>query len=98
MTVSTHVETREALRDEELAAARTGEELHTARETQTRFLPKTLPRVAGYSIWACNLSSLEVSGDYFDIIDRGETGPLIMAVADVCGKDERASALCASRA
>jgi sigma-B regulation protein RsbU (phosphoserine phosphatase) len=60
--------------------------METARNTQKRFLPRAIPTVEGYDLWGINVSSMEVSGDYFDIIDTGKNAPLILAIADVSGK------------
>jgi sigma-B regulation protein RsbU (phosphoserine phosphatase) len=57
-----------------------------ARETQERFLPSKLPSIDGIDIWGANLSSLEVSGDYYDVLDLGEGRPLVIGIADVSGK------------
>ncbi len=61
-------------------------ELRTARQTQERFLPRAVPEVAGFDLWGVNLSSAEVSGDYYDLIDVGPDGPLVLCIADVSGK------------
>lgn len=71
-------------------------ELNLARQTQQALLLKTLPRIAGIDLWARHISSTELSGDYFDIIDLGPTGPVILAMADVSGKGAPAALLMAN--
>jgi sigma-B regulation protein RsbU (phosphoserine phosphatase) len=63
-----------------------------ARQIQSRLLPRRLPRAAGLEIDAVNISSKQVSGDYYDVIER-EDGRLAIAIADVSGKGVPASIL-----
>ena len=62
-----------------------------AREAQERFLPDEIPVVEGIDVWGTNVSSLTVSGDYFDVVDLGASRPLIIVIADVSGKGLPAS-------
>jgi serine phosphatase RsbU (regulator of sigma subunit)/CHASE2 domain-containing sensor protein len=89
--VSSYVETTKELHAEEVENERVRLEMETARRTQERLLPKELPRLSGYELWGVNISSLTVSGDYYDVIDRGEDRPLLIAIADVTGKGLPAS-------
>jgi serine phosphatase RsbU (regulator of sigma subunit)/CHASE2 domain-containing sensor protein len=84
--VSDHVHTAKELHAEEVENERVQKELATARETQERFLPDEIPQVEGLDVWGTNVSSLAVSGDYFDVIDLGGGKPLIFTIADVSGK------------
>jgi sigma-B regulation protein RsbU (phosphoserine phosphatase) len=84
--VAAHVEAEKTVVVEQAEIRRVHKELETARDTQKRFLPKVIPTVDGYDAWGVNISSLEVSGDYFDIIDLGNEAPLLLAIADVSGK------------
>jgi len=84
--VAAHVEAEKTVVVEQAEIRRVHKELETARDTQKRFLPKVIPTVDGYDAWGVNISSLEVSGDYFDIIDLGDEAPLVFAIADVSGK------------
>jgi serine phosphatase RsbU (regulator of sigma subunit) len=84
--VAAHVEAETTIVLEEAEIQRVRKELETARDAQKRFLPKTIPTVEGYDLWGINISSREVSGDYFDMIDLGAEAPLIFAIADVSGK------------
>ena len=84
--VSDHVHTAKELHAEEVENERVRKELETARITQERFLPDEIPNVEGLDVWGTNVSSLAVSGDYFDVIDLDGGKPLIFAIADVSGK------------
>lgn len=67
-------------------------EIETARQLQVAFLPAVLPDVSGIDLWADNKGSIDVvSGDYYDIIARNDTGSLVLAIADVSGKGIPAS-------
>lgn len=78
---------------EESEITRMRRELYSARLTQERFLPQALPRVPGLDLWGTNVSSNEVSGDYYDIRVRGEARPVVVAIADVSGKGMPAALL-----
>jgi serine phosphatase RsbU (regulator of sigma subunit) len=74
------------LNEETRQAARMKHELEMGREIQLGLLPHRLPRLPGYDLYACNVPSLELSGDYYDVISWGDGGDLVLAVADVSGK------------
>jgi serine phosphatase RsbU (regulator of sigma subunit) len=84
--VAGHVETNRILHVEQAENERVRKELETARRTQVALLPKEIPSIPGLDVWGVNLSSLEVSGDYFDVVDSTTTGDLLLVIADVCGK------------
>lgn len=86
LIIGTHLETTKALHAEEVENERVHRELSLARSTQEQFLPKQLPKVEGMEFWGRNLSSLEVSGDYYDVIDVGDQARVVLAIADVSGK------------
>ncbi|MBK7045502.1 MAG: SpoIIE family protein phosphatase [bacterium] len=77
---------------EEAAKQRLEEEMVMARQIQSRLLPRNLPSAAGLEIDAVNISSKQVSGDYYDVIER-EDGRLAIVIADVSGKGVPASIL-----
>ncbi|MFN0150086.1 MAG: PP2C family protein-serine/threonine phosphatase [bacterium] len=81
------------LRREDADVKRMRRELHSARLTQERFLPQDVPHVPGLDLWGMNLSSNEVSGDYYDIRCRGAGQPVVLAIADVSGKGMPAALL-----
>jgi serine phosphatase RsbU (regulator of sigma subunit)/CHASE2 domain-containing sensor protein len=91
--VTSYVQTSKELHAEEVENERVRKEMETARRTQEGFLPDEIPKVEGLDIWGTNVSSLAVSGDYFDVIDLGEERPLVLAIADVSGKGLPASLL-----
>ena len=84
--VTSYLETSKELLAEALENDRVRHELETARRTQERFLPDEIPTVEGIDVWGINVSSLVVSGDYYDVIDLGGSRPLVVAIADVSGK------------
>ena len=63
-----------------------------ARQIQSRLLPARIPRIEGVDMHAVNISSKQVSGDYYDVIER-EDGRLALVIADVSGKGMPASLL-----
>ena len=80
------------LYEEEVAKQKLEEEMAMARQIQARLLPRRIPSFAGIRIEAVNISSKQVSGDYYDIIER-EDGRLGIVIADVSGKGMPASIL-----
>jgi serine phosphatase RsbU (regulator of sigma subunit) len=81
------------LKIEQLKAAQEGlahkerllRELELARQVQQSVLPRTFPRVPGYTFAALNEPARQVGGDLYDVIllDQGHFG---LAVADVSDK------------
>jgi sigma-B regulation protein RsbU (phosphoserine phosphatase) len=65
--------------------ARAEQELEMARRIQRSFLLTQFPVLSRLEVHACNRSSREVSGDFYDVIPAGE-GAFLVAVADVAGK------------
>jgi len=80
------------LYEEEIAKQKLEEEMAMARKIQSRLLPATLPVLKGIQMDAVNISSKQVSGDYYDLIER-EDGRLAIIIADVSGKGMPASIL-----
>jgi serine phosphatase RsbU (regulator of sigma subunit)/CHASE2 domain-containing sensor protein len=89
--IMSYVETAKDLNREALENERVRHEMAMAREAQERFLPDEIPSVEGIDVWGTNVSSLTVSGDYFDVVDLGGARPLVIAIADVSGKGLPAS-------
>jgi len=81
--------------EETLEKQRLEEELAIAREIQEKMLPKMCPSFHGFDISAINVSSLQVSGDYFDCIELNRH-KVCLAIADVSGKGTGASLLMAN--
>jgi len=71
------------------------EELDLAREIQRNLLPQKIPAYNNFEIAAVNISSKQVGGDYYDIIELSKTDCCI-AIADVSGKGVPASLLMAN--
>lgn len=80
------------LYEEEVAKQKLEEEMNLARQIQSRLLPRTIPSYSGVQIQAVNISSKQVSGDYYDVIER-QDGKLGLVIADVSGKGMPASIL-----
>ncbi len=71
-------------------------EMTIARQIQIALLPESLPEVPGYSLFATNDASRAVSGDFYEVQTRDETGEQVIVIADVSGKGMSASLVAAS--
>ena len=71
-------------------------EMTIARQIQIALLPDTLPEIDGYSLFATNEASRSVSGDFYEVQTREETGEHVIVIADVSGKGMSASLVAAS--
>ncbi len=71
------------------------EELDIAREIQRNLLPQKIPNYNNFEIAAVNVSSKQVGGDYYDIIEL-DNDDCCVAIADVSGKGVPASLLMAN--
>jgi phosphoserine phosphatase RsbU/P len=71
------------------------EELDIAREIQRNLLPQKIPDYKNFDIVGVNVSSKQVGGDYYDIIEL-ENENCCIAIADVSGKGVPASLLMAN--
>jgi serine phosphatase RsbU (regulator of sigma subunit)/pSer/pThr/pTyr-binding forkhead associated (FHA) protein len=75
------------------------QELTLGRRIQEALLPDRLPEVEGYELYARNIPSRGVSGDYYVVLERRREsgdGECVLMVADVSGKGIAASILTAS--
>ena len=72
--------------------AKTDQELDLARRIQRSFLLSQFPTLPRLEMHAVNVSSKQVSGDFYDVVSDGGTGFWI-AVADVSGKGVPAALL-----
>lgn len=70
---------------EVLVAREIERELEIARDIQAKLLPKSGLEVEGYDIAGLNVPSLEVGGDYYDLI-RISDEDVGLVIADVAGK------------
>jgi sigma-B regulation protein RsbU (phosphoserine phosphatase) len=71
------------------------EELDLARDIQRNLLPHKIPHFKNFEIAAINISSKQVGGDYYDIIQL-DNDDCCIAIADVSGKGVPASLLMAN--
>lgn len=83
------------LYEEELKKQKLEEQLGLARTIQSRLLPREIPVIPGLDLAACNITSAEVSGDYYDLMKRPD-GRLVVVISDVSGKGVPASLLASS--
>jgi phosphoserine phosphatase RsbU/P len=81
--------------EEEKKLMQIQQEIQVASEIQKNLLPKELPSIEGYDIYAINIPAREVGGDYYDFIKISETKTAI-ALGDVSGKGLPASMLMAN--
>jgi serine phosphatase RsbU (regulator of sigma subunit) len=65
--------------------ARSDQELTLARRIQRSFLLSQFPEMPRLDVHAVNISSKQVSGDFYDVVPAGDDS-LLLAVADVSGK------------
>jgi serine phosphatase RsbU (regulator of sigma subunit) len=82
------------LHEDEVQQERLRRDLELAHQVQLSFLPRKLPKVAGYDFYAHYESALEVGGDYYDFIPLPQ-GRLAVALCDVAGKGMAAAILMA---
>lgn len=83
------------LLEERIEKKRMEEELNLAKGIQKGLLPDPLPQPRGFDIAATNVSSRQVGGDYYDLLELPDGGHLL-AIADVTGKGVPASLLMAN--
>jgi phosphoserine phosphatase RsbU/P len=81
--------------EENFDRQRLQEQLSMARHVQEGFLPHDLPATPGLHLAALSTFSLEVAGDYYDVIPL-EGGRTVLAVGDVAGKGAAAALLMAN--
>jgi serine phosphatase RsbU (regulator of sigma subunit)/pSer/pThr/pTyr-binding forkhead associated (FHA) protein len=77
-----------------LARERLDRDLKIAEQVQKRFLPQSLPKIAGYEFFAYYHATYEVGGDYYDFVPLPE-GRLGIALGDVSGKGVAAALMMA---
>lgn len=94
-TQSANVIENSRLFEEEKKLMQIQQEIQVASEIQKNLLPKEIPSIEGYDIYAVNIPAREVGGDYYDFIKISETRTAI-ALGDVSGKGLPASMLMAN--
>jgi serine phosphatase RsbU (regulator of sigma subunit) len=72
--------------------AKADQELTLARRIQESFLVRDFPHLANLDVHAVNVSSQQVSGDFYDFVPAGP-GRWLLAIADVTGKGVPAALL-----
>lgn len=80
---------------EELEKQKLEEELELAKDIQKNLFPLSLPKLKNIQIAATSISTKQVGGDYYDVIDVGNNNYCI-AIGDVSGKGIPASLLMAN--
>lgn len=83
------------LLEERIEKERMEEELNIAKSIQKGLLPDPIPQSDELDITASNISSYQVGGDYFDILEAPENR-LLFAIGDVSGKGMPAALLMAN--
>lgn len=83
------------LLEERIEKERLEEELTIAKSIQRGLLPDPIPGSEKLDIAATNISSYQVGGDYYDILETPE-GNLLFGIGDVTGKGIPASLLMAN--
>lgn len=83
------------LLEERIEKERMEEELDLAKSIQKGLLPDPLPSSKELDIAATNISSYQVGGDYFDILEA-PNNRLLLAIGDVTGKGIPAALLMAN--
>ena len=81
--------------EEEKKLVQIQQELQVAKEIQKNLLPKEIPKIDGYDIFALNMPAVEVGGDYYDFIKISDT-KTAFALGDVSGKGLPAAMLMAN--
>lgn len=81
--------------DEEKKLIQIQEEIRVARDIQQNLLPKEIPVINGYDVYAINIPAREVGGDYYDFIKVSES-KIAFALGDVSGKGLPAAMLMAN--
>jgi len=84
-----------ALTQEAVERRRLEEELQLARSIQLGLLPRKLPTPDGWEIYGTSFPSRFVSGDHYQVQERGN-GELFIMTSDVSGKGMAAALLTAS--
>lgn len=82
-----------ALAEEAAERKRFERDVTLARRIQVNFLPHETPKIPGLEIYGGNIPSRGVSGDYYQLVAKPETGELAVIIADVSGKGIAASLL-----
>lgn len=75
----------EFLHREALEGERMHKEIEMAAAIQKRIIPQALPEIEGYKLSGINIPSLEIGGDYYDVV-KLKNNKYLLIIADVAGK------------
>ncbi len=89
---STHIQ-KAFLMQERLQQERISVEMNVARDVQMSLLPSSPENIEGLDVWAYCRPALEVGGDFYEFIQRGQS--FRFALGDVAGKGISAALLMA---
>jgi sigma-B regulation protein RsbU (phosphoserine phosphatase) len=92
---SAHVIEHARLLQKEQELLRMEEEYKMAKEIQLNILPKKIPSIEGYDIFAINIPAREVGGDYYDFI-KLPGNRTAFCLGDITGKGLPAAMLMAN--
>lgn len=92
---SAHVIEHARLLQKEQELLRMEEEYKMAKEIQLNILPKKIPSIEGYDIFAINIPAREVGGDYYDFI-KLPGNRIAFCLGDITGKGLPAAMLMAN--
>lgn len=92
---SVHVIEHARLLQKEQELFKLEEEYRMAKEIQLNILPKQIPAIEGYDIFAINIPAKEVGGDYYDFITLSEN-KIAFCLGDITGKGLPAAMLMAN--
>ncbi len=92
---SAHVLENARLLEKEKQLVRLEEEYRMAKEIQLNILPKEIPVIQGYDIYAINIPAKEVGGDYYDFI-KLPNNKMVLCLGDITGKGLPAAMLMAN--
>lgn len=92
---SGHVLENARLLEKEKQLVRLEEEYRMAKEIQLNILPKDIPEIENYDIFAINISAKEVGGDYYDFI-KLPNDKIVLCLGDITGKGLPAAILMAN--
>jgi len=92
---SAHVLEHARLLQKEQQLLKLEEEYRMAKEIQLNILPKQIPSIVGYDIYALNIPAREVGGDYYDFINL-PGDKIAFCLGDITGKGLPAAMLMAN--
>jgi len=87
-----HIEAGRAARGSSRLVSERQRELEDAKEIQQRLIPRSIPRIEGYSVAAAWEPARTVSGDYYDVLSYSPQ-KTALCIGDVSGKGMPAALL-----